>query len=96
LDTKERQNAEQRKAGSGRKKKMEIHTQLQIHQAIEHMRTDPEFPFDTHDDFEDILTHYGIEINLDQKGEELLRKEIRKITGDKQTAEILELVHDDL
>jgi len=74
---------------------MEIQTQLQIHQAIEYIKQDPEFPFDTHDEPETILAHYGICFDLDADAKKLLFNEISKITSEHQTAEITRQITDD-
>ena len=67
---------------------MKAQTRYRIHQAIEYIKQDPEFPFDTHDDFRDILAHYGIAINLEQDDEPALREELRRIAEEAQTTEI--------
>jgi hypothetical protein len=67
---------------------MKNQTRYRIHQAIEYIKQDVEFPFDTHDDFRDILAHYRIAINLDHDDEPVLREELRRIAEDAQTAEI--------
>ena len=67
---------------------MEIQSRLDIHRAIEYIKQDPEFPFDTHDDYRDILAHYDITIALDHAAEPVLRDELRQIAEDAQTTEI--------
>ena len=67
---------------------MKNQTRYRIHQAIEYIKQDLEFPFDTHDDFRDILAHYGIAITLNDDDEPVLREELQKIAEDAQTAEI--------
>ena len=67
---------------------MKNQTKYRIHQAIEYIKLDPEFPFDTHDDYRDILTHYGIAITLDHDDEPLLKDELRRIAEEAQTAEV--------
>jgi len=58
---------------------MNIKTSIQIHRAIEYIKQDPEFPFDTHDDPEDILEYYNIEIDLEPEEKEILMEEIKEI-----------------
>lgn len=70
---------------------MEIQTQLEMHRAIEYIKQDPEFPFDTHDDPEEVLEHYGISLDLDEEERQLLIKEIRKIMAAAQNREVAQL-----
>lgn len=67
---------------------MKNQTRYVIHQAIEYIKQDPEFPFDTHDDYRDILGHYGITISLDHDDEPVLREGLRRIAEEAQTAEV--------
>ena len=67
---------------------MKNQTRYRIHQAIEYIKQDLEFPFDTHDDYRDILAHYGIAITLDHADEPILKEELRQIAEEAQTAEI--------
>ena len=67
---------------------MKNQTRYRIHQAIEYIKQDLEFPFDTHDDFRDILAHYGIAITLNHDDEPVLREELQRIAEDAQTTEI--------
>ena len=67
---------------------MKNQTRYRIHQAIEYIKQDLEFPFDTHDDFRDILAHYGIAFTLNHDDEPVLREELQRIAEDAQTAEI--------
>ena len=73
---------------AGEETNMKAQTRYRIHQAIEYIKQDPEFPFDTHDDFRDILAHYGIAINLDHADEPVLKEELRRIAEEAQTTEI--------
>ncbi len=73
---------------------MEIQTRLDIHRAIEYIKQDAEFPFDTHDDVYDILDHYGIELRLSVEEAEVLWRELAKLTGQRQTQEIAHTVMD--
>jgi len=68
---------------------MKQETQITIHQIIEYIKQDIEFPFDTHDDPEEILNHYQINQNLKTTAKELLKTEIREITEKAQTREII-------
>ena len=70
---------------------MKNQTSYRIHQAVEYIKQDLAFPFDTHDDFRDILAHYGIAINLDHDDESALKDELRRIAEEAQTAEIARL-----
>ena len=67
---------------------METEQRIKIHQLIEYIKQDPEFPFDTHDELEDILAHYGISLSL--AGEEMvaLAIEVKEIAQKAQTREI--------
>ena len=67
---------------------MKNQTRYVIHKIIEYIKQDTEFPFDTHDDYQNILAHYGITITLDHDGEPVLREELQRIAEDAQTAEI--------
>ena len=67
---------------------MKNQTSYRIHQAIEYIKQDLDFPFDIHDDFRDILAHYGITITLDHDDEPVLKDELRRIAEEAQTAEI--------
>jgi len=68
---------------------MKQETQITIHQIVEYIKQDNEFPFDTHDDLQEILNHYQIEENINSTEKELLQQEIRKITEKAQTREII-------
>ena len=52
-------------------------------------------PFDTHDDIRVVLSHYDVEIDLDKATEKLLKREIAKLTSQRQTSEIVKVVTDD-
>jgi len=75
---------------------METEHRIRIHQAVEYIKQDPEFPFDTHDELEDILEYYGIDNHLESKARMILAAEIRKITEVAQNNEILNLVMKEL
>jgi len=76
--------------------KLEIQTQLQIYRIVEYIRQDPEFPFDTHDDLEEILNYYGIDFELSTEEKNLLVVEISRIAEEAQAIEIMKLVTSDL
>jgi hypothetical protein len=76
--------------------KMEIQTQFQIYRIVEYIRQDPEFPFDTHDDPEEILNYYGIELELSGEERNLLLEEVIRIGEQAQTEEIVRFVTSDL
>ena len=67
---------------------MEMQTQVQIYRAVEYIRQDPEFPFDTHDDLEEILNYYGVDLELSVEEKKLLMEEVKKIAEEAQAAEI--------
>lgn len=70
---------------------MEIQTQLEIHRTIEYIKQDAEFPFDTHDDPEDILEYYEVDLDLGEDERQLLIREIRKIAAAAQSREMAQL-----
>jgi len=72
---------------------MKTKTKIQIHQAIEYIKQDPEFSFDTHDNPGKILNHFGINIKLKPEEKEIYIKEIKKITNQAQTTEIIRLIN---
>ena len=51
-----------------------------------------EFPFDTHDDPEEILSHYGIAIEMKSEDRPLLMEELRKMAEQEQSNEITRAV----
>ena len=63
--------------------------QITIHQIVEYIKQDNEFPFDTHDNLQKILNYYQIAENIKSTEKELLQQEIRKITEKAQTKEII-------
>jgi hypothetical protein len=69
--------------------KMEMQARLRIHQAVEYIKQDVEFPFDTHDEPEEILNYYNISLDLQKKEKQLLLTEITVITEGTQTREIV-------
>jgi len=67
---------------------METEQRIRIHQAVEYIKQDPEFPFDTHDELEDILAHYGISLSLAGEERVALASEVKEIAQKAQTREI--------
>ena len=51
-----------------------------------------EFPFDTHDDPEEILSHYGIVIEMKPEDKPLLMEELKRMAEQEQTNEITRAV----
>ena len=68
---------------------MDICKQMKIHKALEYIRQDPEFAFDTHDDPEIILAHYGVCLDLSSEEKQELYFELKEIADEHQTAEIV-------
>ena len=68
---------------------METEQRIRIHQAVEYIKQDPEFPFDTHDELEDILAHYGISLSLAGEERVAFATEVKKIAQEAQTREIM-------
>ena len=68
---------------------MKPETQMTVHRIVEYIRQANEFPFDTHDDLQEILDYYKIEGNIRSAEIELLQHEIRTLTEKAQTREIV-------
>ena len=68
---------------------MKQETQLTIHQIVEYIKQDNEFPFDLHDDVEEIIDYYQIEKLKETEAKDILQQEISKIAGQAQTREIV-------
>ncbi len=68
---------------------METQTQLRIHNDIEYIKRDTDFPFDTHDEIEDILEYYKITMPTDPQLRKIMETEIAAIADQHQTQEIL-------
>ena len=60
---------------------------MKVNRLIEYIKQ-LEFPFDTHDEPEEILNHFGIVIYLDSEEKPLLMDELRKMAEQEQTKEI--------
>jgi hypothetical protein len=72
---------------------------IRVNKIIGYIRQQ-EFPFDTHDDPEEILGHYGIVIEMKPADKPLLMEELRRMAEQEQTSEITRAVmqaqeHDD-
>ncbi len=72
---------------------MENQTRIDIHQEVEYIKQDPEFPFDTHDEIEDILEHYKINMPENPELRKIIEREIRAIAEQHQTAEIVHTIN---
>ena len=68
---------------------MEMQARLRIHQTVEHIKQDPEFPFDTHDEPKEILNHYNASLDLREDEKQILLTEIENIADQAQTREIV-------
>ena len=67
---------------------MDTQIQLRVHNDLEYIKQDPEFPFDTHDEIEDILAHYNMNMPKDPELRKIIEEEIAAIADQHQTAEI--------
>lgn len=74
---------------------MEIEHRIRIHQLIEFIKQDSEFPFDTHDELEDVLLYYDTRYEFDREAQGIIRQEVTKIAENRQTAEISRIVEED-
>lgn len=75
---------------------METEQEIRIHQLIEYIKQDPEFPFDTHDELEDILDYYEISRALEPDGKKVLAKELKVVAEAAQTREITSQVLEEI
>lgn len=64
---------------------------VKVNRLVEYIKQQ-EFPFDTHDDPEEILNHYGIAITVSPEEKPLLLKELNKLAEVEQTNEIARAV----
>ena len=64
---------------------------IKVNKIIGYIRQQ-EFPFDTHDDPEEILSHYGIAIEIKPEDKPLLIDELRRMAEQEQTNEITRAV----
>lgn len=76
--------------------KMETEQKIRIHQLVEYIKQDPEFPFDTHDELEDILDYYEISRALEPDGKKVLAEELKVIAQAAQTREITSQVLEEI
>ena len=67
---------------------MEIQTRLWVHQIVEYVRMDSDFPFDIHDDIDEILRYYRIPVGFDPDEMRLLEMEILKLVEQAQNHEM--------
>ncbi len=75
---------------------METEQKIRIHQLVEYIKQDPEFPFDTHDELEDILDYYEISRALEPDGKKVLAEELKVIAQAAQTREITSQVLEEI
>lgn len=68
---------------------MKLETQLTIHQIVEYIKQDSEFPFDLHDEMDDIIGYYQIEDLNETDAKDILHQEINNIAERAQTREIV-------
>ena len=64
---------------------------VKVNKIVEYIKQQ-EFPFDTHDDPEEILSHYGIAVVVGPEEKPLLLQELRKMAEVEQTNEITRAV----
>ena len=64
---------------------------FRVNKLIEYIKQ-LEFPFDTHDEPEEILNHFGIVIDLKSEEKPLLMDELRKMAEQEQTNEITQKI----
>ena len=60
---------------------------LRVYRLVKYIEQQ-EYPFDTHDDTEDILNHFGIAVEVSAGEKSLLSNELRKMAEQEQTNEI--------
>lgn len=60
---------------------------LKVYRLVKYIEQQ-EYPFDTHDDTEDILNHFGIAVEVSPEEKSLLLEELRKMAEQEQTKEI--------
>ena len=71
---------------------MEYEQKIRIHQVVEYIKQDPEFPFDTHDKLEDILEYYEITMPAAPELSKAIEGEIAAIAEAAQSSEIARVV----
>ena len=67
---------------------METEQKIRIHQLVEYIKQDPEFPFDTHDELDEILEYYEITTPADPELSKAIESEIAAIAEAAQSSEI--------
>jgi len=72
---------------------MNIQTKNDIHQEVEYIKQDTEFPFDTHDELEEMLKYYKLNTPRDPELRKIIESEIRAIAEQHQTAEIVHSIN---
>jgi len=72
---------------------METEQRIRIHQAVEYIKQDTEFPFDTHDELEEMLKYYKLNTPRDPELRKIIEREIRAIADQHQTAEIVHSIN---
>ena len=72
---------------------MKTQTKNDIHQAVEYIKQDTEFPFDTHDELEEMLKYYKLNTPRDPELRKIIEREIRAIADQHQTAEIVHSIN---
>jgi hypothetical protein len=60
---------------------------LKVYRLVKYIEQQ-EYPFDTHDDTEDIMNHFGIVIEVSHEEKSLLLDELKKMAEHEQTNEI--------
>jgi hypothetical protein len=60
---------------------------LKVYRLVKYIEQQ-EYPFDTHDDTEDIMNHFGIAVEVSPEEKSLLLDELRKMAEREQTKEI--------
>jgi hypothetical protein len=60
---------------------------LKVYRLVKYIEQQ-EYPFDTHDDTEEIMNHFGIAVEVSSEEKSLLLDELRKMAEQEQTNEI--------
>jgi hypothetical protein len=76
---------------SGGLKMEQAQGSIKVNRIIGYIRQQ-EFPFDTHDDPKEILSHYGIAIEMKAEDKPFITEELRKMAEQEQTIEITRAV----
>ena len=67
---------------------------LKVHRIVEYIKGQ-EFPFDTHDEPEEVLEFYGVDSDFSSAERQLLVSEVRRLEEQAQTSEIVRVVEDE-